>query len=281
MPLPNLIVIGAQKCGTTSLKRYLDLHPAISIAEVDGSSELRFFSSEEVWIRGIRWYERQFADTPVRGEGSPFYAEFPFSPFVPERMRRIIPDVRLLYLVRDPIERLVSGWHFERCHGFEHRSFEETFASLGDNVHVARSRYATQLDRYLLRFPQERILVVDQHDLRHAREETLRGVFRFLGVEAHVSNDGSLDREWNVLADARWLTPAGRRVRRLTQLTLGRKATHFVGSHVPTRLYGLERAAEERPVVSGGLRERLAEQLAPEAERLRALTGRRFSRWSL
>ena len=108
MPLPNLIVIGAQKCGTSSLELYLDLHPEIAMARPK-QYELNFFSWEDVWRRGVGWYEQQFRDAPVRGEKSNGYSAWPFWPFVPERMKDVIPDARLIYLLRDPIERLITN----------------------------------------------------------------------------------------------------------------------------------------------------------------------------
>ena len=73
MPLPNLVVIGAQKCGTSSLEHYLDLHPEIAMAK-QKKHELNFFSWESVWRRGVDWYGQQFADAPVRGEKTNWYA---------------------------------------------------------------------------------------------------------------------------------------------------------------------------------------------------------------
>jgi hypothetical protein len=84
--LPNLIVIGAQKCGTTSLHYYLSLHPEIAMSR---TKELHFFSRR--WRRGLRWYERQFRDpAPIRGESSPSYAFYPVWRDVPERMAEVV-----------------------------------------------------------------------------------------------------------------------------------------------------------------------------------------------
>ena len=105
--LPNLIVIGAAKCGTTSLHEYLDLHPEVAMSR---EKELDFFVEEKHWGRGVEWYAAQFEDAPVRGESSPSYTAYPRYRGVPERIRRVVPDAKLVYLVRDPVERIVS--HF-------------------------------------------------------------------------------------------------------------------------------------------------------------------------
>jgi hypothetical protein len=276
VPLPNLFIIGAQKCGTSSLHHYLGLHPEIGMSP---SKELNFFSHERVWRLGRAWYEQQFPEAPVRGEGSPSYSEFPFFPFVPERIKAYSPDARFVYLVRDPIERFIGGWHFEYCYGKDRRPFAELVERLDDNIHVARSSYATQLERYLAHFEENRILVVDQHDLRHDRTATLRRIFRLVDVDDRFTSP-RLDVEENVLEQARWLTPAGRRIESMLLPLLGRSGMRRLRALVPVRLSWLEREPEPRPVVEGELRERLLERLAPEADRLRALTGLRFESWS-
>lgn len=101
---PNLVVIGAAKCGTTSLHEYLNAHPQIAMSR---EKELDFFVAEKNWSRGLDWYEAQFEDAPIRGESSVSYAAFPEYQGVPERIVRALPDARVIYLVRDPVERVV------------------------------------------------------------------------------------------------------------------------------------------------------------------------------
>src|SRR4051812_36085465 len=98
--LPNLIIIGAARAGTTSLYHYLRSHPEIWMSP---EKELYFFVEDHNWKRGIEWYERHFpAGTPVRGEASTFYTHFPIRPGVPERIAALLPSAKLIYLVRDP-----------------------------------------------------------------------------------------------------------------------------------------------------------------------------------
>jgi hypothetical protein len=280
MPLPNLIVIGAAKCGTTSLRAYLDLHPEIVMATTRRSSELDFFSHDEQWRRGVGWYERLFSDAPVRGEVSPSYSTFPFNASVPERMAGVVPDARLVYLVGDPIERVESQWHFAIANHAETRPFEDAIAGRYE-TYVAASRYATQLERFLPHFPQQRILVVDQHDLRRDRVATLRGIFGFLGVDESFTSPG-FEQESNVTADTRHLSRLGRTTYLALHGTAGYRLTHAVASRVPRRIPVLERrSTSERPAATGELRERLVDDLGPQAERLRELTGKRFASWSI
>ena len=277
--LPNVIVIGAGKSGTTSLHEYLDEHPQVGMSKL---KELRFFVEPDC-LDHVDSYLRRFDPAfPVRGESSPAYTEFPRHPGVPERMHELIPDARLIYVVRDPIERVVAHWAENVATLDEYRSFEEAMADLDPlaNQYVCGSLYATQLRRFLARYPREQILVLDQRDLRHSRRETMRRVFGFLGVDASFWSP-ELMREANVrdqpsagtrLAERLRYSPVGRAAHRLPdsiRLPAGRLARRLLTRPI------------ERPEPDPALRARLVEILAPEAEGLRELTGLPLSHWSV
>ena len=106
--LPNLIIIGGLKCGTTSIHHYLGLHPEIHMSK---PKELNFFVEELNWDLGLDWYRGRFDDRfAVRGESSPHYTNLPYFEGVPERIHEHIPDAKLIYMVRDPISRILSHW---------------------------------------------------------------------------------------------------------------------------------------------------------------------------
>lgn len=106
--LPNLIVIGAHKCATTSLHYYLGLHPQISMSR---EKELNFFIKERNWYKGIEWYKSNFTTKAmIYGESSPNYTNYPFFMGVPERMCSVVPEAKLIYIVRDPIDRVISHY---------------------------------------------------------------------------------------------------------------------------------------------------------------------------
>src|SRR4051812_14286994 len=117
--LPNLIIIGAQKCGTTSLHKYLHCHPEV---EMSKPKELDFFaekSTKSTWFKGSEWYKSCFpqSDAKIYGESSPSYTGYPIFKNVPARMHGLIPDAKLIYLVRDPIQRVVSAYIQQRSTG--------------------------------------------------------------------------------------------------------------------------------------------------------------------
>src|SRR5579862_3735318 len=104
--LPNFLVIGSMKSGTSSLYEYLRLHPQVFMAE---PQELDFFSDRR-WHRGLRWYEKRFAGgagAVALGENSPDYTLYPRHSEAPRRAHEAVPDARLVYLIRHPVRRMV------------------------------------------------------------------------------------------------------------------------------------------------------------------------------
>ena len=245
--LPNLIIIGAMKCGTTALHRYLGLHPAVSAPE---PKELNFFCGPERpsahqdgeaswhtgnWHRGVGWYAARFRPAPARVEASPGYTS-PSFPEAADRMARIVPETRLVYLVRDPIERAVSQYRHHHTEGAEKRPMGEALPD-PQSQYLARSRYHERLEPYLARFPREHILILTQEDLLADRRATMREVYRFAGVD---------DAFWSPGHEQRWNTSG------------------------------------EAPTLLGeSLRRRLVAELSGDADRLRELTGRGFPGWQV
>ena len=202
-PLPDFLVLGAQKAGTTALYAYLRWHPGIT-----GPSwkEVSFFDRH--WWRGVGWYRGQF---PLRsgglivGEASPSYL---FHPLAPERARMLVPDARLIVLVRNPVDRAYSQYQHEVALGREPLSFEDALAAEDertrgevdrlvadprafsrawwDHTYVARGRYAEQLERWLRVFPREQLLVVATEELGEAPGETYASILSFLGAAPHT-----------------------------------------------------------------------------------------------
>lgn len=202
-PLPDFLVLGAQKAGTTALYAYLRWHPGIT-----GPSwkEVSFFDRH--WWRGERWYRGHF---PLRargrlvGEASPSYL---FHPLAPERVRAVVPRARLVALLRDPVARAYSHYQHEVALGREPLSFEDALAAeeertrgeverlvadprafsraWWDHTYVARGLYAEQLERWYAVFDRSQLLVVRTEDLAERPAETYAEILAFLGAEPHA-----------------------------------------------------------------------------------------------
>jgi hypothetical protein len=203
-PLPNFLILGAQKAGTTALYAYLRRHPAIT-----GPSwkEVSYFDRH--YARGESWYRGNFPNLlrsrgELVGEASPSYV---FHPLGHERVKALVPDARLIVLVRNPVDRTLSHYNHELALGRESLSFEDALAAeegrlegeverlcadpryfsraWWSHTYKSRGRYAEQLDRWLAVFPREQLLIVPSEELLAKPERVHAQVLEFLGARPH------------------------------------------------------------------------------------------------
>lgn len=273
--LPNFFIIGAAKAGTTSLFYYLDQHPDIWMAE---QKELHYFCDPycKDWLP---LYRQHFpVDAPIRGEASTLYTRSPAIPGVPARIAALVPDARLVYLVRDPVQRALASWREERFHVTERRTAAEAFCNPEDphNPYVAASRYAEQLQGYLDHFAAQQILVLDQRELATATAEVVARVVAFLGLPPHPVetdtryNEGGTKLEYGSIGHRLRFSAPARAVRRMP-LPVRRALT------APAR--ALLRRPIAAPELPPQLMARLLAALAPDAARLREMTGLELAHW--
>jgi sulfotransferase family protein len=276
--LPNLIVIGASKNGTTSLHYYLGLHPQIFMSRV---KELRYF--ERNFGRGVEWYEDHFRSGRnylVRGETSPQYTSHPCVSGVPERMHALIPDAKLVYVVRDPFARLLSHFVF-LTPDQQLADLNRALDPIETNRYVAESRQCWQLEQYLPYYPLSQILVISSEDLHGARRTTLSKIFRFLGVDDSFES-ADFASELNVTAVARrHRSPMSRLINRATGLRPGRFVPSRIGLPIRNAALRLFSRPVSRPSIDPAIEQRLREIFVDDANRLRRLTGLRLEGWSV
>lgn len=272
--LPNLIVIGAQKCGTSGLHYYLSLHPEISVSR---PKELNFFIGERNWPLGLDWYRSHFdPSAKVRSEASPNYTAYPQHVDVPERMHSVVPDARLLYTVRDPVDRIAAHWVHNYAKGRERGDLRTTLLH-PQTSYLTRSHYYAQLQRFLRLYPREQILVIEQQELRDRRLETLRRIFEFVDVDPGFSHPG-FATERHRTSRKRRATPVTRLIRSFDRRSGRVRAARFraaVGSVIP---FG---RSIEVPNVREALPPEALRSLREDAERLRELTGLELAGWSI
>jgi len=175
--LPNLVVIGAMKCGTTALHRYLGAHPDIAMSN---PKELNFFLGSN-WHRGVGWYAGNFPDALVCGESSPGYTS-PDHPETAERMAAVIPDAKIILLVRDPVERAVSQYRHHWADGDETRPLREAVFDHASQ-YVTRGRYYERLGPFLQHFAARQLAVVSSEELVANPYGALGRLFRLVGVD--------------------------------------------------------------------------------------------------
>jgi sulfotransferase family protein len=270
-------VIGGLKCGTTSLHHYLNLHPEV---EMSRPKELNFFVAELNWPLGTDWYASHFGTrAPIRGESSPHYTSRPRFEGVTERMRSVLGDVRLVYMVRDPIDRMLSHYLHNVAGGYEHRALADALAD-PRTAYVNRSLYAFQLEPYLEQFGSERIEVVAREELKGERPATMRRLFTFLGVDPGFTST-HFEREWET-GTAKG-SDRFRIMDRAVRLP-GLRALDRNFDRLPESLRWLverivhdpDAGAAPKPEVPRPLREQLASLFHDDVARLERIAGRSF-----
>ncbi|MEY2422424.1 MAG: hypothetical protein QOI95_2491 [Acidimicrobiaceae bacterium] len=259
MTRPTFLVIGAMKCGTTSLWRYLSAHPHVAMAE---QKEVQFFSRN--WDKGVGWYEDQFPSDPEAvaiGEASPSYAELHFFPEVPARIASIVPDARLVYLVRNPIERVRSHYLHNLDRGFEDQPLAR--AVWATPTYTGIGQYATHVDAYLAHFDRDQLLIVLSERLRDERETTIAEIAAFIGISPWAAD----------IADEHGRTLT---LRRRLRRDWHRRGPRAVGRSIVDHTRW-QRMAKMSPT----LRDELAEFFRPEVLRLREHLAPDFDGWGI
>lgn len=223
--LPNFIIIGGQRCGTSSLYYYLtELHGVTSAA----TKEVHYF--DDFYERGLNWYRAQFPTTFYRsyvenalqrlfitGEASPYYI---FHPHVPRRLAQVLPDIKLIALLRNPIDRAYSQHWLEVKGKYETHSFEdalelepertagerekmlqdETYHSFAHRryTYLARGIYIDQLEYWLNSFPRAQFLILRTEDLYDRPAEVMQQTLQFLGVPQEQIDTNKVYKKYKV-----------------------------------------------------------------------------------
>ncbi len=206
--LPDFIILGAQKAGTTTIYDNLVKHPDVRPCDI---KEVHFFDRN--WDKGANWYRAHFPFTGeisaqptqrnwITGEGSPYYL---FHPLVPARVHQLCPESRLIVVLRDPVERAYSHYQHEKRKDREPLSFEDALAAeegrlagevakifadpdYGSFAHQhfsykARGYYADQLEAWHKLFPRDQILILESRELNRDFPGTFSRLYDFLGLQ--------------------------------------------------------------------------------------------------
>ena len=209
---PDFLIVGAQRCGTTSMYKTLSQHPGVLPAV--NRKGIHYFDTD--YQRGPLWYQAHFpleatarkqqhrlGLRPITGESSPYYM---FHPLAAQRIARDLPDVRLVVMLRDPVERSYSAHAHETARGYETESFERaleleperlegqaallaadpTYASHQHqhNAYLTRGQYCEQLQHLAQAVGRDRMYVVDSQHFFETPERSYDDLLRFLGLPA-------------------------------------------------------------------------------------------------
>lgn len=287
---PNLFVVGAMKSGTTTLHRYLRTHPHVFMSS-DPKEPTFFLTREQLldvlpgvekrgYWRGEDRYLELFSDAgdcPIVGEASANYARLPRVQGVADRVAAFNPDARIVYLMRDPVERTLSHyWYMVRF-------FEEKRAPLTavreDPDLTETSHYAMQLEPWLARFGPGRVYTLTMERLRDDAQGTMSELFGWLGVDASFILP-NLGEHANAAPEEIAQVRGSGGLQRFRNSALW----NAIGPLVPPPLRRLgrgmaQRKIERERVDMAPAREYLAELHRPQVRRLEALLGRSYPEW--
>ena len=283
--LPNFLIVGAQKCGTSTLAAWLRAHPDVFFSE---RKELHFFSDEEVWQRGVDWYAscfEQAGDRPAIGEATPHYMDFPESI---RRIAEVVPDAKLIVCLRDPVARAYSSYrHLFFRLASEPRPFRQAIedelredadlpgpgpTSYADLRYLGQGRYMERIEWLLERFPRESVHVMLLDDMEADPQGTFDTVCEFLGIATgFVPPEG-----WQVENAHRELRPVWL-WRLMHRFRLFERLPNGIAKWIALNVF------RRKPVppdpIEPDLRAAMQRYFAPHNERLAAWLGRDLSSW--
>jgi hypothetical protein len=269
--LPNFLIIGAMRSGTTSLARYLDAHPDVYLAP---TKEVRYFDRHH--DEGLEWYRSHFAgagDASLVGEATQTYL---YDPQAMQRMAVTVPHARLIAILRDPVDRAYSHYWLNKAREREPLSFLDALDAEPERLargdldslyfysYVDRGRYARQLERLEAHYERGCVLTLLFDDLRDHPDTTYDQVLRFL--EARAFTPPNLGRAVNSYTAFRSV-----RLRRLARRLPGRArdAVGRVNAH-----------QEQYPPLEPAVRAEVAARFVEDNASLAARLGRDLSSWS-
>ncbi|MEM8756816.1 MAG: sulfotransferase [Planctomycetota bacterium] len=266
MTLPSFVIIGAMKCATSTLASQLAAQPGVFVSD---PKEPNFFSDDEVYARGTGWYVSLFesaAEGDLVGEASTHYTKLPTHPKAAERLREHLPDAKLVYVMRHPIDRLVSQYVHEWSQKLVGGPIDD--AVRANEWMIDYGRYAMQLEPWLEAFGPDRVLPVFAERMRAEPQSVLERVCTFLGYvgtpewrELGDQNVSAARTRKSALRDAVVDAPGLKQLRRT-----------LVPKTLRTRVRSLWQM-KERPVLGEQLRAELESVYDEDLGRLGRLLG--------
>jgi len=269
---PDFIIIGAMKCATSTLHDQLARVQGVSMSD---PKEPNYFSDADQWAKGHGWYGslfNQMPETDLKGESSTHYTKLPTYPECAQRVLDHLPDAKLIYVMRDPIDRIVSQY----IHEWSQHVIDEG-CTIDDAIRrhpmlVDYSRFSMQLQAYVERFGFGRILPVFFERLMHDPQHEFERVGRFLGI--------SLEMKWDE-GEAKNLSAQRQRRHPMLNAMLSLRATQFIRrTLMPESLRAKIRSRwtmQDRPELSPDSIGWLHEQLNPDLHQLGDWIGRPLS----
>ena len=274
----DFFVIGAMKCGTSTVCGSFEEHPEVHMPR---GAERNFFSYDEVYAKGFDWYHETMAGRDgqrLTGEGCNSYAVVDRYPETPARLAAYNPDARIIFMVRNPVDRLISEWIQKVAQGSDQRNVNpDTLVEEKDGIYFMRSRYWSTISAYRDHFPDERIFLGFVEDMQADPDPFFAGICRFLGV----ADDRPLSTNFENRSVGKAIpSPLSMKLRKNPMVRAAAKfAPTAAKDFVRQRLLGKEVKAP--PKFSPEARAKAADLLREDTEALLTWAGKPLDYWRL
>lgn len=263
--LPDFLIIGAMKSGTSTLQAQLVRQPGIFMTD---PKEPNFFSDDDIYARGMDWYRDLYTGArpdDLLGEASTHYTKLPTYPDTLARMAAVLDTPRLIYVIRDPVERALSQYLHEWSRGSVGRDVAQAFA---DNpIFEDYSRYPMQLEPFLDRYGVDSLLLTSLEALKTDPQGELTRIGAHIGAGGDLAWDHGLGAQ-NVSAERMRPLPFQSLLIENPVAQVLRRT--LVPKSLRTRIRK-SRMRDDRPALPAALRARLEQSFAPDHGALKAL----------
>jgi len=271
---PDFLIIGAARAGTTTLYHQLREHPQIFLPV---TKELNFFSMH--WDKGWSWYTNHFkerAEGLVSGEASTTYTR-PDFPLVPLRISESLPEVKLIYVMRNPVMRTFSHYLYYKQHQKESAPFAEALET--NPLYLSMSDYLFWIETYLQFFDKQSFHFIVAEDFFKNPQAELKALFRFLNVNEHFIPQ-SIHQKTNVAGQIKYhlIFSALRQISRRARTPIERFLPEKVKIRIRNQVHQLV-ADKEKPRLSPAAKEDLISRFSKDIDSLETLTGKNLTIW--
>ncbi len=276
--LPNFIIAGAEKSGTSSLSFYLSEHPDIYVPAV---KEQHFFDKKENYKKGLDWYQKQFDGwngEKAAGECTPFYM---YDEECPLKIIKGFPEIKIIFILRNPVDRAYSNyWHqvqggkelhcFETALKIEKKRIKKSRYHNFTYSYIQKGFYSVQIERFLKFFKADQILILKFEELKNNPQKVMNKMYSFLGVEL-IENQNNIGNVKN-----KSVLPASKLVQFAAREVFG-KTILFKAIAKANLIFG----EKEYPPMKEDTRKMLVDFYSKDVEKLENISGLSFESWKL
>ena len=278
MSFVDFVIIGAMKCGTTTLSRILAKHPDVCFCQ---KKEPHFFSKNSDWQNNLEEYRSLYQpqDNQICGEASTTYTFYPVFNVAP-KLYQFNPKLKLIYIMRNPYDRVVS--QYLHCYSRSYTSLSLEQAILTTPGYINLTRYFVQIKPYLELFGREQILLLTLEEFANHREETLAKIADFLNIDARKFEDADSIHANQSIGNVRHNIKIEKMRRHNIISTLKPFVPELVKKTILKGIYRFtDRKIQEKPIISDYLKTTIANLVTLDVLEIEKLMGRKLEEWDL